>query len=55
MRSGAWTFYEATPIEDIMIAVKHLNEISESELCRMIEKGIHDYQNPLYNDEYSEE
>ncbi len=55
MRSGAWTFYEATPIEDIMIAVKHLNEISESELCRMIEKGIHDYQNPLYNDEYPEE
>ena len=55
MRSGAWTFYEATPIEDIMIAVKHLNEIGESELCRILKKGIHDYQNPLYNDEYPEE
>ena len=38
-----------------MIAVKHLNEIGESELCRILKKGIHDYQNPLYNDEYPEE
>ncbi len=56
-RSGAWTFYEATNPESIQKAVDYLIQSGETELAAVIEKGIHDYQNPQYTEdfEYPEE
>ena len=56
-RSGVWTFYEATPQSDIQKAVVYLKQHNDTELAYIIESGIHDYQNPVYlNDfEYPEE
>ncbi len=56
VRSGVWTFYEATNQSDIEKAVEFLQQEYE-ELSAMIKKGIHDYQNPAYAEsfEYPEE
>ena len=56
-RSGAWTFYEATNPESIQKAVDYLIQSGETELTAVIKKGIHDYQNPQYAEdfEYPEE
>ncbi|MBO4807537.1 MAG: hypothetical protein J5537_00740 [Lachnospiraceae bacterium] len=56
-RGGAWTFYEATDKEDIKKAVEYLKETCEEEMAAVIEKGIHDYDDPKYqgNWDYPEE
>lgn len=56
-RSGVWTFYEATAQSNVQRAVDYLNQVGDSELAAIIERGIHDYQNPIYsgNFEYPEE
>ncbi len=55
-RNGVWTFYEATEKAEIQKAVLYLKEHKETELANIIEKGIHDYQNPIYeNCDYPDE
>ncbi len=47
-RSGVWTFYEATPPEDIQLTIRFLEEKDDDELVPIFRYGIHDYQNPNY-------
>lgn len=47
-RSGVWVFYESTNISMIQDAVLYLKAQEDNELACMLEKGIHDYQNPIY-------
>ncbi|MBR1735843.1 MAG: hypothetical protein IJ736_02340 [Firmicutes bacterium] len=51
-RSGVWTFYEATGKSVIQSAVEHLKGINDTELAAMIEKGIHDYGDPIYQENF---
>ena len=51
-RSGVWTFYEATEINRIQNAISFLSSLNENTLSDMLEKGIHDYQNPIYSENY---
>ena len=56
-RSGVWTFYEATKAEKIYSVLQFLKENGDNELAQILEKGMHDYQNPVYaeNFDYPEE
>ena len=51
-QSGVWTYYEATDPQMIKNAVDFLKKKSYKDLAEIISKGIHDYQNPQYADEY---
>lgn len=57
LRSGVWTFYEVWNLQQMRITVEYLRETGEEELADIFEKGIHDYQNPQYaqNYDYPEE
>ena len=52
-RSGVWVFYESTNISLIQEAVLYLKAQEDNELACMLEKGIHDYQNPIYSENYN--
>lgn len=56
-RSGVWTFYEATNLEEIDATLQYLKTNNDMELAEIFEKGIHDYHNPIYaeNFDYPEE
>lgn len=53
-RSGVWTFYEATPQQDILAAVHYLQENGSDDLAAMLQKGCHDYQAHQDDFEYPE-
>ncbi len=48
LRSGVWIFYEATNPKEIADMVAYLKKQEENELASFLEKGIHDYHNPIY-------
>lgn len=52
-RSGAWTFYEATPQKDIELTLQYLNNTGDDELASIFRCGVHDYQNPIYADNFN--
>lgn len=52
-RSGVWVFYESTNISMIQDAVSYLKAQEDNELACMLEKGIHDYQNPIYFENFN--
>lgn len=56
-RSGVWTFYEVVNQERVEAAVEFLKYNAFSELADMLKKGMHDYANPKYqeNFDYPEE
>lgn len=51
-RSGVWTFYEATNPEEIADTVDYLESQEENELANLLEKGMHDYHNPIYAEKF---
>ena len=57
LRSGVWTFYEATSPKDINLTVEFLKKTDNQELTDIFCFGIHDYQNPKYalNFDYPDE
>ncbi len=52
LRSGVWTFYEATPQQDVQAAAGYLEQSGFAELAAMLQKGIHDYQAPQYQADF---
>ena len=48
LRSGVWTFYEVTKLEEIDTVLTYLKENNYTDLAEIFEKGVHDYQNPIY-------
>ena len=52
VRSGAWTFYEATPVIELENTVAFLKKADAGELLRIFSSGIHDYQNPKYAENF---
>lgn len=52
LRSGVWTFYEATKKIQIQKTVLYLKEHNDIELAEIIEKGIFDYENPIYAENF---
>lgn len=56
LRSGVWTFYEIADPADLELTVNYLEQSGELELKEIFQSGIHDYQNPKYQDcEYPKE
>lgn len=53
MRSGVWTFYETANVQEITDTLQYLKLNNENELAAIFEKGIHDYQNPKYAENYN--
>ncbi|MCD7993494.1 MAG: hypothetical protein LUK37_17590 [Clostridia bacterium] len=51
-RSGVWTFYEATKSDEIHTALQYLKESGENVIAQIFEKGIHDYHNPIYAENF---
>lgn len=52
MRSGVWTFYEVSNIQEMEKTICYLRMNGDNELTDIFEKGIHDYQNPKYRNNY---
>ena len=52
LRSGVWTFYEIADTNDLMITSEYLIQTQQTELADIFAKGIHDYQNPQYADNF---
>lgn len=53
LRSGVWTYFEATGIEDIEVTRKYITEkIDNEELVNMYAQGIHDYGNEIYQENF---
>lgn len=52
LRSGVWTFYEAATPEEMDAALQYLKQTNQTELAEIFEKGIHDYQNPIYGESF---
>lgn len=52
LRSGVWTFYEATKPSDIALTIEFLKETENKELCGIFSFGVHDYQNPKYAENF---
>lgn len=52
LRSGVWTFYEATPVRELEKTAAFLEKTDEGELFTIFSLGIHDYQNPKYAENY---
>lgn len=51
-RAGVWNFYEATDSKDINITLNYLSDNGYYNLKEIFAKGIHDYQNEKYRDNY---
>lgn len=51
-RSGVWTFYEATDSQEIAEVVDYLKSNKQNELASFLEKGMHDYHNPIYAENF---
>lgn len=51
-RSGVWTFYESTSPEEIADAADYLKQQGQNELADFLEKGMLDYHNPVYAQNY---
>ena len=51
-RDGVWNFYEATDSKDINITLTYLSDNGYHNLKEIFAKGIHDYQNEKYRDNY---
>ena len=52
-RSGVWTFYESANPPDVQKAADYLRAAGETALAAVLESGMHDYQNPVYAEEFS--
>lgn len=52
LRSGVWTFYEAAKPNEINAVLAFLRENNDIDLADVFEKGVHDYQNPVYAENY---
>lgn len=52
-RSGVWTFYEAALPLDIDLTLNYLEQLGNNELTAIFHYGIHDYQNPIYAENYN--
>ena len=52
-RSGVWTFYESADSHEIEITLQYLKTTNENELADIFKKGIHDYQNPIYTENFN--
>ena len=52
LRSGVWTFYEVTPVQDMLDAAGYFRENGAAEIAEMLQKGIHDYQDPKYQADF---
>lgn len=50
MRSGVWTFYEGAAKQELEVALRFLEQTGWEEAGQMFEYGIHDYQNPVYQE-----
>lgn len=48
LRSGVWTFYESAQQKDLQITAVYLTNAGQTELAEVFSRGIHDYQNPVY-------
>ncbi|SKA71048.1 hypothetical protein SAMN02745111_02145 [Eubacterium uniforme] len=58
LRSGVWTYYEATHKDQVEAVIKYLQKYSlGEEICRMYSLGNHDYCDEKYQDvfEYPKE
>lgn len=53
VRSGVWTFYEATPISELEKTAAFLKNADAGELLNIFSLGIHDYQNPKYAENFN--
>ena len=51
-RGGVWSFYEVANPEDIKITVEYLKQTKEYQIAQMLQMGVHDYQNPIYQDNF---
>ena len=51
-RDGVWTFYEATDNQAINTTLTYLSDNGYAELKEIFEKGIHDYSNEKYQEDY---
>lgn len=47
-RSGVWTFYEAKDPKEVRAAACYVRKQGDRELADVLEKGLHDYQDPRY-------
>lgn len=52
LRSGVWTFYEVANQKMLLSTADYLSHIGENEFSTIFRKGIHDYQNQKYSDNY---
>lgn len=52
MRSGVWTFYEATPSTEIQATLDYLVDGKHTELADIFASGIHEYQDPKYAENF---
>ncbi len=53
MRSGSWTFYEVGNMQQIESTLQYLKSSGDDELASIFAKGIHDYQNSVYAENYN--
>ena len=51
-RSGVWTFYETGDIQEMKTTIEYLREEGNYELVSFFEKGMRDYQNPKYKENF---
>ena len=53
LRSGVWTYYEATRKEQVEAVIRYLQKYSlDEEICRMYSLGNHDYGDEKYKDDF---
>ena len=53
LRSGVWTYYEATNKEQVETIIRYLQRYSpDEEICRMYALGNHNYSDVKYQSEY---
>lgn len=52
LRSGVWTFYESARQRDLQITSAYLTNDGQIELAEVFSRGIHDYQNPVYAENF---
>lgn len=52
LRSGVWTFYESAQQRDLEITSTYLTNAGQIDLAEVFSRGIHDYQNPVYAENF---
>lgn len=52
LRSGVWTFYESARKKDLQTTSAYLTSDGQIEFAEVFSRGIHDYQNPVYAENF---